>query len=124
MASVEILLVDLAGLLLIVWMFNLIRRGRLYVGYGAIFVLVTAAGLVVLSVPAMLHRVNWLGTLLTSASGLVALAFTLVMLVYVLGQLTQLSNRLTSLAQELAIRRATDPDLNASPRSEPPAAER
>jgi hypothetical protein len=109
-ASVEILLVDLAGILLILWLFDLIRRGRLYVGYGAIFVLVTGAGLLVLSVPALRHQVNWLGSLLTSAAGLVvlALAFVLLMLIYVLSQLTQLSNRVTSLAQELAIRRATD----------------
>lgn len=126
MASVEVLLVGLAGLLLIVWLFNLIRRGRLYVGYGAIFVLVTAGGLVILSLPALLHKVNWLGTLLRSASGLVVLtlAFTLVMLIYILGQLTQLSNRVTSLAQELAIRRATDDNVSAPPRSESPAAER
>jgi hypothetical protein len=36
-----------------------------------------------------------------------------VMLVYVLGQLTQLSNRVTSLAQELAIRRASDAQRDA-----------
>jgi hypothetical protein len=124
--DLQIALVDAAAILLIVWVFNLIRRGRLYVGYGAIFVLVTAAGAAVLSVPALLARFNRLGTLLVSASGLVvlALAFTLVMLIYVLGQLTQLSNRVTSLAQELAIRRATDGGVSPPPRSGSQAAER
>jgi uncharacterized membrane protein YcjF (UPF0283 family) len=108
--SVDVLLVDVAGVLLIVWLFNLIRRGRLYVGYGAIFVLVTAAGLVALSIPALLQRFNRLGTLLYSAAGLVvlAIAFVLLMLIYILSQLTQLSNRVTLLAQELALRRATE----------------
>lgn len=112
MPSLSVLAVDLGGLLLIAWMLNMIRRDRLYVGYAAIFVLVTVAGLLVLSVPALRVRVNRLGTLLTSAAGLVvlALAFVLVMLIYILGQLTQLSNRVTSLAQELAIRRASDGD--------------
>ena len=126
MSNVDVAIVDAAAILLIVWVFNLIRRGRLYVGYGAIFVLVAIAGAVVLSIPALLTRFNGFGALLSSASGLVvlALAFTLVMLIYVLGQLTQLSNRVTSLAQELAIRRATEADVSAPPRSEPPAAER
>jgi drug/metabolite transporter superfamily protein YnfA len=125
-SNLHVWLVDTAAILLIVWVFNLIRRGRLYVGYGAIFVLVTAAGAAVLSIPALLDRFNWFGTLLTSASGLVvlALAFTLVMLIYVLGQLTLLSNRVTSLAQELAIRRATEAQVSGPPRSESPAAGR
>lgn len=126
MSDLQVAFADAAVIVLIGWVFNLIRRGRLYVGYGAIFVLVVVAGGVALSIPALLRRFNAFGTLLTSAPGLVvlALAFTLVMLIYVLGQLTQLSNRVTSLAQELAIRRATDVDVSAPPRSESPAAER
>jgi hypothetical protein len=114
--SAAVVLVDLAGLLLIVWLFHLVRRGQLYVGYAAIFVLVIVAGIAVLSIPAVLHRFNRLGTLLTSASGLVvlAIAFVLLMLIYILSQLTQLSNRVTSLAQELAIRHtsAAPPDVH------------
>jgi len=107
------ILIDVAGVLLIVWVFHLIRRDHLYVGYAAMVVLVIVAGLITLSVPPLLARVNRLGLLLTSAAGLVvlALAFVLLMLVYILSQLTQLSNRVTALTQELAIRR-TSPDVD------------
>jgi len=114
------IVIDVAGVLLIVWLFNLIRREQLYVGYAAMVVLVIVAGLITLSVPPLLARVNRLGLLLTSAAGLVvlALAFVLLMLVYILSQLTQLSNRVTALTQELAIRRAS-PDAG-DVRPDPP----
>jgi uncharacterized protein DUF2304 len=108
--SLLVLTVDVAAVLLIVWLLNLIRRNRLYVGYGAIFVLVIGAGMIALSVPPILARINRLGPLLVAASGLVVLvlAFLVLMLIYVLGQLTLLSHRVNALAQELAIRRVAE----------------
>jgi hypothetical protein len=118
MPSAVMLLTDAAGLLVIAWLFNLVRRDRLYVGYGVIFVFVIATGLVVLSVPPALAATNGIGALLSQASGLVvlALAFVLLMLVYILSQVTLLSNRVARLTQEIAIRGAQAEDrVEAAP---------
>jgi hypothetical protein len=92
----------------IAWVFQLIRRDRLYVGYGVIVVLVAAAGAATLIAPWPRRLAAILMTPLLAAPGLMALAvlFGLVMLVYTLSQLTLLSNRLSRLTQELAIRHA------------------
>ena len=110
MADVSVLIVDLIGLLTIVWLFQLVRRDRLYVGYGVIFVLVIVVGLLLLTLPAARGPLDWLGALAARAPALMALglAFVTLMLIYILSQVTQLSNRLTALTQELAIRNATD----------------
>lgn len=115
MDSAAIAVIDLAAACLIVWLFQLVRRDRLYVGYGVIFVLVVGAGGVLLSLPAALGPLNRLAAAAARAPGLLALAlaFILLMLIYILTQVTLLSNRLTTLAQELAIR-------NASTRTDPP----
>lgn len=110
MADGGVLLIDAIGVLTIVWLFQLVRRDRLYVGYGVIFVLVIAAGLILLSFPAARGPLAWLGDLASQAPALVALglAFVTLMLIYVLSQMTQVSNRLTRLTQELAIRDALE----------------
>ena len=117
MTDASVLIVDVLGLLTIVWLFQLVRRDRLYVGYGVIFVFVIAAGLVLLSFPATRRPLDWLGTLAARAPALMALglAFVTLMLIYVLSQVTQLSNRLTRLTQELAIRSALDSQPPAPP---------
>ncbi len=110
MGSVAV--VDLAAAWLILWLFQLVRRDRLYVGYGVIFVLVIAAGMVLVAFPGALGPLNRLAEAVTRAPGLVALAlaFILLMLIYILTQVTMLSNRVTTLTQELAIREATQHD--------------
>ena len=117
MADAGVLIIDALGLLIVVWLFQLVRRDRLYVGYGVIFVLVIALGLLLLTFPAARQPVEWLGALAAKAPALIALglAFVTVMLIYVLSQVTQLSNRLTTLAQELAIRDALEPTRPAAP---------
>jgi hypothetical protein len=90
---------------LVAWIFNLVRQGRLYVGYGAIFgVAITAAAGVVGLAPILGGR----AMVQAHVDGLIlgAAAFFVVILVYTLSQVTLWSNRLTALTQELAIRQA------------------
>lgn len=105
-----IVVLDLIGLILLLWVLNLVRRGRLYVGYGIIFVLAIAGIVLLLSIPRMLTAVTHLvGAIFpTSALTLLALCFIVLLLVYILTQVTLVSNRLASLIQELAILRARD----------------
>ena len=101
------IVVNLFGLVLLFWVFNLVRRGRLYVGYGVIFVIAILASVVLLSVPWLLTFVTHLiGAIFpVSALTLLALCFLVLMLLYTLSQLTIVSNRLAKLVQELAIER-------------------
>ena len=104
------IILDLIGLLLLLWVLNLVRRERLYVGYGVIFVLAILGIIVLLSVPKLLIYVTHLvGAIFpTSALTLLALCFIVFLLVYVLTQVTLTSNRLANLVQELAIRGARE----------------
>ncbi len=103
-----VLVLNLIALALLLWVLNLIRHGRLYVGYGVIFVIATLGTMLLVSVP-------WLQTTVThvigavfpvSALTLLALCFIVLMLLYTLTQLTIVSNRLAKVVQELAIERA------------------
>ena len=98
----------LLGCVLLVWVVNLIRNGRLYVGYGVIFVLGTLTAIVVLLVPRLLEAVTAASVALVPVPSLSigAIAIMLFLLVYVFTQITILSNRVMHLTQELAIRGA------------------
>jgi hypothetical protein len=103
-----ILVVNFIGLVLLLWVLNLVRHGRLYVGYGVIFVVAILGSVVLLSVPWLLTAVTHLiGAIFpASALTLLALCFIVLMLLYILTQITIVSNRLSKLVQELAIERA------------------
>lgn len=105
-----IIVLNLIGLMLLIWVLNLVRRGRLYVGYGIIFVLTILGIIVILSVPTLLTFVTHLvgAVFPTSALTLLALCFIVLMLVYVLTQVTLVSNRVAVLVQELAVQRAKE----------------
>lgn len=105
-----IILLDLIGLALLLWVLNMVRRGRLYVGYGIIFVVTTIGVIVIISVPTLLTLVtHMVGAIFpTSALTLLALCFIMLMLIYVLTQVTLVSNRLAVLVQELAIQQAQE----------------
>jgi hypothetical protein len=96
---------------LVAWVFHLVRRDQLHVGYGVIIVIVLLAGAGVLSSSAALRITNRLRPLVEGAPGLfvLALTFMFLMIVYILAQVTALSNRLTRVVQELAIRQAQVP---------------
>jgi hypothetical protein len=94
------------GLALLVWVVNLIRADRLYVGYGVIFVFGTLSAMVVLAVPQLLRAATRISFVLLpepslSAAAIVILTF---LMVYVFIQISVLANRVTRLTQELAIR--------------------
>ena len=103
-----ILVLNLIAIALLIWIGNLVRRGRLYVGYGVIFIIVILFVMVVISVPQLLHLViRLVGAVFpASALTLLALGFIVFMLIYILTQITMLSNRLTTLVQTLAIEQA------------------
>ena len=105
-----ILVLNLMGFLFLLWVLNLVRHGRLYVGYGIIFVAAILSTMITLSVPQFLTGVTHLvgAVFPASALTLLALCFIVLMLLYILTQLTLVSNRLTLLVQELAIVRAKE----------------
>ena len=108
MTTQGVIVLNIIGVLLLVWLFNLIRQARLYVGYGIIFFAAVIATMITVSVPSILMFVTRLvGALFpTSALTLLAFGFIVFALVYILTQLTIISNRVSSLVQELAIRQA------------------
>jgi len=104
------------GIVLLVWVANLIRHDRLYIGYGVIFVVGTLAAMVVLIVPSLLDAVTRgsIALLPVASLSLVPLALFTFLMVYVFAQITILSNRVTRLTQELAIRNARqEPEVDA-----------
>ena len=103
-----IIVLNIIGFVLLLWVLNLVRHGRLYVGYGVIFVAATLGTMLLLSVPWLLNAVTRLigAVFPASALTLLALCFIVLMLLYILTQLTIVSNRLTTLVQELAIENA------------------
>ncbi len=103
-----IILLNIIGLVFIIWNINLVRQGRLYVGYGVIFIVSIFATMLLISVPFLLRLVTRLMGALFPASALtmMALGFIVLLLIYILTQTTILSNRLSRLVQDVAIREA------------------
>ena len=99
------MLIVLVGLLLMAWVFNLVRQGRLYVGYGVLVVLAIAGGTTGLVLAPLRHRVDYAFGALFSTVVIAAFLSTMaiVALIYVLTQLTIISNRVAELTQQLAI---------------------
>lgn len=99
------ILVVLVGLLLIAWVFNLVRLGRLYVGYAVLVVVAIVGGTTGLVLAPIRHRLDVAFDALFPAVGIAVVVCTMaiVALVYVLTQLTIISNRLAELTQQLAI---------------------
>jgi hypothetical protein len=105
-----IIILNLIGLVLLFWILDLVRRDRLYVGYGVMFVLIIFSAILVLSVPTLLTFITHLvgAVFPTSALTLIALCFIIFMLAYILTQVTLISNRVATLIQQLAIQQAKE----------------
>jgi len=103
-----IVVLNVIALALLLWVLNLVRHGRLYVGYGVIFVAAIIGTMLLLSVPWLQSGVTRvIGAVFpASALTLLALCFIVLMLLYILTQITIVSNRLSNLVQQLAIERA------------------
>lgn len=107
MSNSGVIIAALAALAAVAWVAQLVRRDRLYVGYGVILVAVLLSGVALLCFPTALRAINRLsGSAETSGLVALAVAFVVLMLVYTLSQVTLISNRLTALVQELAIKEA------------------
>lgn len=100
----------LIGLALLVWILDLIRRDRLYVGYGIVFIIAILSVILILAIPSLLMTVTHLVGAIFPASALtlLALCFIVFLLVYILSQVTIVSNRLAALVQALAIQQAQE----------------
>jgi hypothetical protein len=96
---------DAGACLLAVWTLRLVRRDRLYVGYGVIVLLGLAVEVIFASFGRVRSGLMWFTDATTSlaALGVVAALIAALLAIYVLSQLTVLSNRLTQVVQELAI---------------------
>jgi len=101
------LLVAISALFM-VWVLNLVRTGRLYVGYAVLAVTGTSVGLLAIGArPLRRFATGMLGQVFPTTGIVMALTiFVGIALVYVLAQLTILSNRVAAMAQELAIQSA------------------
>jgi hypothetical protein len=100
-------LVALAGVLgLIAFVVRLTLKGRLYVGYAAMWLVCLAAGGLLLVVPPLLRYLTVaVGAIFpVSAVTLLALIGIFLVLIYFSCQLTILSNRVTAIAQHIALR--------------------
>ena len=117
------LVLILMGVTLSLWVLDLVRRDRLYVGYGLVFILAMLGVIVILAIPALLGLVTRLvGTIFpASALAVLALFFIVFMLIYVLTQVTIVSNRLALVVQELAIEKAKEARSTVSALGAPPA---
>ena len=108
MTLTGVIAVDLVGLVLLLWILNLVRLGRLYVGYGAFFVALVLAGGTAASLPPLRRALTVGVRSVFPDGGAVILGFALVLflLIYILTQTTIISNRLSAVVQDLAIARA------------------
>jgi hypothetical protein len=100
-----LLLLGAAGTAFILWLLNLVRLGRLYVGYAVLLIAALVGGAFAVGVAPIRRFVAGPLEALFPATGplLAVVALLLVALVYLLTQLTIVSNRLAALVQELAI---------------------
>lgn len=100
------------GLSLLLWVVNLIRGDRLYVGYGVIFIFGTVAAMLVLALPPLRLTATRLSVVIMpepSLSGLAIIILTF-LIVYAFIQISVLANRVIKLTQELAMRDARHQD--------------
>ena len=111
-----IIVLILIGLGLVFWILDLVRRDRLYVGYGIVFILAILGVMIILSLPALLTFMTRLVGAIFPASALtlLALCFIVFMLVYVLTQVTIVSNRVALVVQELAVQQAKEASRSAA----------
>jgi hypothetical protein len=93
-----------------VWTLDLVRRGRLYVGYGIVVLVLACLVAAVSVVPFSAQIASRLMNALFPREpiAVIGLSAILVLLVYVLNQLSVVSERVSNLTQELAIRDRRD----------------
>lgn len=88
------------------WILDLVRRGRLYVGYGIVVLALVGIVVGIASWPwfrALLAPVLY-GLFPREPVAVIGLGALLLLLIYVLHQLSVLSDRVAALTQEIALR--------------------
>lgn len=102
------------------WVLDLVRRGRLYVGYGIVVLALTAAATCMAVLPWPQRAATSLMDALFTSEPVAAIGISgiMVLLVYVLNQLSVLSDRVATLTQELAIRHASNQPHKPDPSAE------
>jgi len=101
-----LLIGDFVGLLLFVWVLNLIRNGTLHVGYGSVFLSIIVTLICIASVPTRFAQAyeRQIGSLISGRLAVfLAVYCLLLVLIYVFREVTTISRRLQTLCQQLAI---------------------
>jgi hypothetical protein len=100
-----IVVIDVVALLFIVFVFALLRVGRIYAGYAAMWIGSATAVAILVSTPPLLSTVTSAVGAIFPVSALTLLAFVVIFLVLVLFsvKLTELHERQTTLIQSLAL---------------------
>jgi hypothetical protein len=101
-----IVIIDVLGIALIAAIVQLVRTGRLYAGYAALWIFSVSCLIVLVSVPPLLALVTRALGAVFPVSALTLLAFCFMFLVLILFsvKLTVLAERHTQLIQALALR--------------------
>lgn len=105
-----IFLIDFLALLFVAGVLFLLRSGRIYAGYAALWITSTLALAVLISVPPLLGLVTAMVGAVFPVSALTLLAFVLIFVVLVLFsvKLTELHERQIELIQKLSLRALED----------------
>ncbi|MHC4476805.1 MAG: DUF2304 domain-containing protein [Planctomycetota bacterium] len=101
-----IIIINIMGLGLIILILNLIRTRKLYVGYGALWLLMTLGMMAIISIPPVLNTITRAvgATFPASALSLMAFALIFVILIFFSLKLSTLSERVIELTQALALK--------------------
>ena len=108
MTGVGVIVAAALDLVVLVWVVTLLRRDRLYVGYGVIFTCGAVIAVVVLGVPFLRGGLAAVSETLLPVPSLlfIPIVILVVLMLYAFVQISVLANRVTRLTQELAIRDA------------------
>lgn len=125
MTQQGILLIDFLAVLFVAGVLFLLRSGRIYAGYAALWITSTLALAVLISVPPLLALVTAMVGAVFPVSALTLLAFVLIFVVLVLFsvKLTELHERQVELIQQLSLRALEESDGRAdAAHASPPGA--
>ena len=108
MTAQSIFVLGLIGLAYAIWIINLTRRGKMYVGYAVVWLVWSVLGFLIVALPSLLNFVTQLIGAIVPANALTVLGFALLfaMQIYLLSQLSIISRRVTLIAQHIAIEKA------------------
>ena len=112
-----ILTIDVFGLVLCAVIVHLVRIQKLHVGYGILWLVPTAAVMLIVSVPPLLPGITRAVGALFPASALSLLAFWFIfaILIFFSVKLTEISSRQTRLLQALALKELDTRENPADP---------